>query len=245
MPRMINKIVRRLRDYGLWPTVLYSGYASYDAYQSWQLGITAAMRASRFFIPHAESRLPGIEYYSHQPTTSYYMFRYVFDHYILPDQRDVFLDWGSGAGRVLLMAGATYPFCRMIGVEYDVQLAAFSRQLIQTSEHRLRCRTVKIINLDARLYEVPPDVTVMYFYNPFGPAIMQAVCQNVRESLIRNPRELRIVCYRPHVFDVSIAGSGWVAKVAELFIPCVSRDSIAVYKTVPERSSRRRVAVTR
>lgn len=109
---------------------------------------------------------------------------------------DVFLDIGSGMGRVLLMAAA-YPFKRVIGVELSDQLNDIARENIKRSKDRLRCRHVSVIQADATEYVIPDDVTVIFMNNPFQGAIFNAVLKNMLDSYDRKPRPLRIIYGNP------------------------------------------------
>src|SRR5262249_59289520 len=74
---------------------------------------------------------------------------------------DVFVDLGSGKGRVLLMA-AMHPFKRVIGVELSAKLNAIARTNVERASHRLRCKEVELVVADATEYELPDDVTVVF-----------------------------------------------------------------------------------
>jgi cyclopropane fatty-acyl-phospholipid synthase-like methyltransferase len=68
-------------------------------------------------------------------STDYRSFRRVMRHIGVREQ-DVFLDYGSGLGRVLLMA-AQYPFRRVLGVELSAAVSVrFGGQYaLQTTVH--------------------------------------------------------------------------------------------------------------
>ena len=46
---------------------------------------------------------------------------------------------------------------------------------------------------DARFYQIPPTVSVFFFYNPFIWSIFEPVVENILESLRRHPRETRLI----------------------------------------------------
>jgi hypothetical protein len=105
---------------------------------------------------------------------------------------DVFVDFGSGKGRVVFQA-SRYPFARVIGVEISERLNEVARQNIERNRHRLRCQNVTLITADAASFEVPDDVTVAYFYHPFGGATFERVIANIVASLDRRPRTLKLI----------------------------------------------------
>jgi SAM-dependent methyltransferase len=111
-------------------------------------------------------------------------------------EADVFIDFGCGKGRVLYQA-AMYRFGRVIGVELSPELAAIARHNIERSRAKLVCRDIEVFNTDVLEYEVPDDVTYVYFFNPFKGEIFEAVVQNLLASLRRRPRELTIIYMDP------------------------------------------------
>src|SRR4051794_65114 len=103
------------------------------------------------------------------------------------DADDVFLDYGSGKGRIVFLA-ARYPFRRVIGVEISERLNAVARANVERNRRRLRCRDVELITADAALFVLPDDVTVVYLNDPFTGSVFQAVLRQIVASLERRPR---------------------------------------------------------
>ena len=93
---------------------------------------------------------------------------------------DTVLDYGSGLGRVLIEAARLYPIRRAIGVESSPELAAESRQNITRA--RPMC-PIEIIEADAATFEIPGDVTVAFFVNPFHGPVLDAVLARVRPHM--------------------------------------------------------------
>jgi hypothetical protein len=113
---------------------------------------------------------------------------------------DVFIDFGSGKGRVVYQA-ARFPFKRVIGVELAEELNRIARHNIDQNRDRLACRAVELVTADAVTYQVPDDVTVAYFYHPFEGRIFARVIANLVASLDRNPRQLRVIYVYPKSAD--------------------------------------------
>ena len=104
---------------------------------------------------------------------------------------DVFVDYGAGLGRALLMA-ARGELKRVIGVELLPSLARIAARNVATAQHRLKT-PVEVFATDATTWEVPDDVTVAYLFNPFVGSVMRAVQQKLCASLARKPRSMRIL----------------------------------------------------
>jgi hypothetical protein len=105
----------------------------------------------------------------------------------------VFIDFGSGKGRVLLGA-SEYPFKRIIGVEIDQKLHDIAeKNILKYRNATKKCHNVESVCCDAAEYEFPLAPAVLYFFNPFGPGIADRVLKNLGESLTEHPREIVII----------------------------------------------------
>lgn len=125
--------------------------------------------------------------------SSWVILRHVFK--VLPVSReDVFVDYGSGLGRVLVFA-AEQPFRRVIGIEMSEDLNEVARENVERNRERFRSSDVEVITADATRWPVPDDLTVAYFYCPFPPQVFGQVLQQLFASLDRRPRTLRLVYY--------------------------------------------------
>jgi precorrin-6B methylase 2 len=127
---------------------------------------------------------------------------------------DVFIDFGSGMGRVVFQAAADYPFKRVIGVELSSELNDIAKANVRAARRRLRCRHIELVRSDALDYELPDDVSIAYFNNPFTGEIFEAVLQKIVASLERNPRPFRIIYANPSEEEMLLdAGAILVRKV--------------------------------
>jgi SAM-dependent methyltransferase len=105
----------------------------------------------------------------------------------------VFVDFGSGKGRALLLA-TDYPFKRIVGVEFAAGLCALAAKNVErfrSTTHR--AEAIDIVCNDARAYELPDDKLVLYFYNPFEENIAQVVFSRISKSLEAHPRRIYLV----------------------------------------------------
>jgi SAM-dependent methyltransferase len=123
------------------------------------------------------------------------------------DHRDfAFVDYGSGKGRVLILA-AEYPFKRIVGVEFSPALDGIARQnLAALGPDAERVETVVI---DAVDFDPPEDPLVLYFFNPFAPAVLEGVLERVNASLDRHPRPAYAVVIAPPEFADTIEAGGF------------------------------------
>nr|WP_042177570.1 class I SAM-dependent methyltransferase [Kibdelosporangium sp. MJ126-NF4]CEL12686.1 hypothetical protein [Kibdelosporangium sp. MJ126-NF4]CTQ93550.1 hypothetical protein [Kibdelosporangium sp. MJ126-NF4] len=128
--------------------------------------------------------------------------------------RDVFIDFGSGMGRMVLEA-ARFPFGRVIGVELSDELHRIAEDNVRRTRQRLLCRDVQLRQTDVLDFEIPDDVTVVFFNNPFQGPVFATVIERLVATLDRNPRQLRIVYYNP-VEESAILGTGRATLVRRL-----------------------------
>lgn len=119
--------------------------------------------------------------------------------------QDVFIDFGSGMGRAVLLAAAQYPIKRAIGVEIAAELNAIATRNLERARDRLVCQDVQFVTADVLEYEMPDDVTIVYFYNPFTGPIFGHAVRSVLDSLDRRPRRLRVVYRHPLEHDQLMA----------------------------------------
>ncbi len=114
----------------------------------------------------------------------------------------VFVDFGSGKGRAVLLATG-YPFRRIVGVEYCDDLIDIARQnLARFPASARKCTQVEFVCADATEHPLPLDPLVLFFYNPFGRPVMAQVVRNVTESFAFRPRRILVIYMTPEYADL-------------------------------------------
>jgi tRNA G46 methylase TrmB len=109
---------------------------------------------------------------------------------------DVFADFGSGKGKMVFLA-ARYPFKRVIGIEISKPLHDIAQKNIQNTQKTFACKNIDLINMDVLDYEIPDDLTIAYFFNPFVNEIFIRVIDNIHHSFLQAPRPIWIVYKNP------------------------------------------------
>jgi SAM-dependent methyltransferase len=130
-------------------------------------------------------------------------------HVELRPGKDVFLDFGSGKGRALLMA-AQYPFKRIVGIEISEQLNNAARANIARWSGRLVCSDIQLRTGDAAHCHIPRDATVLYFYNPFHGPTLRSVFDAIEQSWSCAPRRIWIVFNNTRHIRLLEAGLPWL-----------------------------------
>ena len=106
-----------------------------------------------------------------------------------------FVDFGSGKGRVLLLA-AELPFASVQGVELSPELHSRAIHNIGSARGlRRRAGSIESTIQNAADYEFPDSDLVLFFANPFGPAVMRTVLDRAIASWKARPRDILLIFY--------------------------------------------------
>jgi len=127
--------------------------------------------------------------------------------YLGVSDEDCFVDFGCGKGRVVHQA-ARWPFKRVIGVEVSPELAEEARALLKARSHQHRAREVEVVVSDVREYQVPDDLTIGYFFHPFGRETLDMLLGRIVESIDRRPRRVRLIYVLPDLSRWAILDTG-------------------------------------
>lgn len=131
---------------------------------------------------------------------------------------DVFYDIGCGKGRVLCLV-ARMRLRRVVGVELFEELCAVARR--NAARLRGKKTPIDIISADATKVDYS-DGTAFYLWNPFGESTMRAFLKNLRASVQKNPRTIRIGYLKP-VCEQVVEGESWLERYDEYKTPTASR----------------------
>lgn len=137
--------------------------------------------------------LHGVNYQPVDPAE----FRLTLERLQLPFEKFTFVDFGCGKGRALLLA-AEYPFKRVAGIEYCVELSTIARQNLAKAPRAKRRSEIEVIDGDAAAFPIPDGPLALYFFNPFGEPVMQSVANNVVSSFRRSPRRIVVIYFTPY-----------------------------------------------
>ncbi len=107
-----------------------------------------------------------------------------------------FLDIGCGMGRAMVVA-AHYGAKKITGID-------IAKNLIAKSKINLAALKTKMPNVEANCYlqnayyfKIPTDVDVIFLFNPFDELVMDAVVENILDSLEENKRKIKIIYFNP------------------------------------------------
>jgi hypothetical protein len=64
------------------------------------------------------------------------------------------------------------------------------------------CFEIEPLNIDATLFEFPPEPSIIYFFYPFERFVMEPVIRNLNRSLAEHSRDVILVYFNPVLSDV-------------------------------------------
>jgi len=149
---------------------------------------------------------------------AYRSFLAAIRHVTVVPGRDVFVDYGAGKGRVLVLA-AGMPFARVIGVEIAPALAEAAEENLRRTGSRRRCGSVTVIRSNATVWALDDEATVLHFFDPFRDDVLEATVEQIRLSLERAPRRITILFADANHFDPLAARSGWIRAIRDVPYP--------------------------
>ncbi len=194
----VRELAWALSNIGLRRTFSVILVRFFDAIFDWRYGTDTVRRIELDDLQlDSENKERGTRY---QPTGTR-QFKQLVDIYAFPKD-GVFIDYGCGKGRVLLMAAA-YGFKRVVGVEFSGELCRIARQNVENfSQRNSGLPEVQVVEADASRYDLRGDETVLYFYCPFDADLMRNAIGRVVQSLRSHPRKTWLVYNLPRHREV-------------------------------------------
>ena len=189
-------------------SLIYVAYEIHARWCDWALGVQTSRHMTRAELGFDEKS----DNFKYSPT-DYRSFQQIMKHCVnVKGGRDVFIDLGSGMGRVVIMA-AMFPFARVIGVELSPELSEISKVNVARVQHRFACKEVQIIQADATQFEIPSDASYVYFFNSFTGSTLSKVLDNLYQSLLEKPRDLRILSANAPQLEEEASRRPWMVKL--------------------------------
>jgi SAM-dependent methyltransferase len=145
-----------------------------------------------------------------------------------PGPEEVFYDIGSGMGRMLCIM-ARRRIRRCVGIELFEPLCNIAR--LNAERLRGRRSPIEIICGDATTADLS-DGTIYYMFNPFGEETMRDTLENLRASLSKKPRTIKIVYCNPTCKSL-FQRTSWLQKVRELSL--FGGHEVILWQSVPPR----------
>ena len=204
MARLFSRLNARLKKDGWRRTIGRACDRLTEPWHEWRLGLHSSP-----YVRMTEIGIDDPDYHDYEPT-QFANIRRIFGSLTIDPGRDVFLDYGAGMGRMMVMA-AMEPFRRVIGIELTEQFSAIARANLDHLRRRFRCPQVELITADACDFVVPPDVTVIYIYHAFSGKVLARVLERIRQSLDAAPRKTTVIyCAPPECRHDPLGAPDWL-----------------------------------
>ena len=151
------------------------------------------------------------DYVHYQPAYTWYL-RKIMKCFSI-NQFDKLLDYGSGKGAAMIFF-AKYHFSEIGGIEYN-------QYLHETAQNNFKLKkldNLKSYNGDASLFTDIDRYTYFFLYNPFIGKILELTIEQIKQSLIRNPRKINVLYQNPIGHDLFV-NSELFPYITLCFIP--------------------------
>ena len=136
--------------------------------------------------------------------TDYSIFRDLFKSLNCNFEKYTFVDFGSGKGKVLLLA-SEYGFKELKGIEFSKELCDICTNNVNNIQKmKKKILNIQVLFLDAAMYEIDPVDNFFYFYNPFEQDVFKRVLDNIDQSILKYKRKVYIVYVKPLHKDLFI-----------------------------------------
>ena len=149
-------------------------------------------------------------------------------------KKDVVLDYGCGKGRVdFFLSYQTR--AKTIGIEYDERIF---QAAVENQKNAVSGARTEFVLARAEEYEVPNEVTVCYFFNPFSIELLRKVMARIAESYYACPREITLCFYYPseeyisYLMTVEEIEFYDEINCGDLFDNNDAREQIMIFKTI-------------
>jgi cyclopropane fatty-acyl-phospholipid synthase-like methyltransferase len=126
----------------------------------------------------------------HYATMNYALVQKVLRHLQLRSD-DVFVDIGSGKGRILCCA-ARFPIAKVVGVDLSTEFCEEAKANAERS--RGRRAPIEVHNMLADAYDYV-DCSAYYMFSPFGPETIGKVLTKIRKD--RDGKPIRVAYANP------------------------------------------------
>jgi precorrin-6B methylase 2 len=141
---------------------------------------------------------------SHHYATMSYSAIWSILAYLAPGPSDVFIDIGSGKGRVLCCA-ARYPAERVVGVDLSETFCEVARENARRMRGRRAPISVQASTADDLDYSA---ATVLFLFNPFGASTLAPLLEKIGHDAPRNVR----IAYATPTHDAVFQRQTWLEQ---------------------------------
>ena len=191
--RPLLKVVNVIRDMPRLVGIKYNDIEA--AYYDWKSGTETA---GRIPLDRLDIDYGSVKHGKHYQPVNAHAFRKTMRSIRIANNESVFIDFGCGKGKSLLLA-SDFDFIRKsIGIEFSRELCICAeRNASRFSRSYGRRSIIEVVHADAVNYDIPSDANIFFFYNPFDKTIMVPVLKRISRSLSDSPRPSWLIYCNP------------------------------------------------
>lgn len=183
-----------------------------------------------------EKKRTGVKYNPYEGSNPFVISALIESGAIKTD--DVIMDIGCGVGLFLIFLHSK-GFYNLYGIEMDDELYRIATDNIANYKKKYAEVEIIIQKGNVLLEDIPDDVNIFYFYNPFFDSETYFECFNkIKESLLRKARKIKLIFLYPTVsVSVAIEKSDWLKKLWRIHkegYPCSKCIHFLVYENIIE-----------
>lgn len=187
---MLNLVIASIKKRGLIETMRFIAYELFFDFK-YKTDTAGYIELNNLDIVN-KNKEHGAAYQA----SNYYLLKLFFEQFKYKINNSVFMDFGSGKGRVLLLS-SIYGAKKAIGVEFSKELVEICNENIANFQKKSKIKNeIKVLNQDASEYINIKDVDIFFFYNPFDDSIMRKVLENIISFSAKN-KEILLVYVNP------------------------------------------------
>ena len=147
---------------------------------------------------------------------------------------DRLVDFGSGKGRATIYLSAKTN-CKAVGVEFVKELNDIA--IVNSKKTKLK-HNATFVNILAEDYFIDEQDTCFYFANPFSASVLKIILSNIKTSLMRYPRKIKLFFhYLLSEYIDFLLKEHWLKHIdtidcRQFFCQYTGRENILVYEQV-------------
>ena len=133
---------------------------------------------------------------SRYEAVSFYMLEQLFHAFRKVSELKSIVDLGSGKGRVLMTA-AHFEFTEICGIDFAKELCDEAVANMEMKEKQFPGIKWRILNQNVKDYEIRPDDSVFFMFNPFSRSVLKTFLRNLDISCDQFPRTVYFLYASP------------------------------------------------
>ena len=105
----------------------------------------------------------------------------------------VFVDYGAGKGRAMILAAESGAFSKIKGLEFSSSLYKTAQSNLQAYKEKTGQNCFELMHADVLTYEVQKEDNFFYFFYPFNDDMLSQCLHNIYLSLKEYPRRVLLI----------------------------------------------------